>query len=231
MRILLLILFSVFLASSIFAKPKYNLGTKTSSSSGEFGLKYVHVYNKTTTSNSFKENFDGIGLHIGKALVDNSGFQTYMGLNFENLWLGKERNKVDNYIYKTVSVANSIGPYIKVSIGNNFRIFGVASIGIINFTGKTISKLHPAYSNETIFWDDRKVNTIVTNTNYYKGLGFGIRIGWLELSVTNNSILPTKILDPGTIEMDNSGNLTSYSLSNSPNNIWMMSFTFSPIIH
>jgi hypothetical protein len=164
-------------------------------------------------------------------LVDIPGFQTYIGLNYENLWLGKERKRVDNYIYKTESVANSIRPYLKVSIGNNFRIFGIASIGIITFTGKTISKLHPGHSQETIFWDNRKVNTIVTNTNTYKGLGFGIRIGWIELAMTNNTILPTKILDPSTIEMDNLGNLTNYSLCNSPNNIWMMSITISPIVH
>ena len=215
----------------MWAKQKDTHQAHTSETSGEFGLKFTHSYNLSLGSSTYKNNFQGIGVYLGKGLIDTKRFQTYIGINYDNFWLGKERKRVDSYIYKTVSNANAFGPYLKISIGEKFRIFGVGSIGVINFTGKYIYKLHPIESHETIFWDDRHVKTLVSSSEFYQSFGFGIRYDWFEFAVTNNQINPSRILDPDNIEMDKLGNLNNYGITNGPNRIWTFSITISPIIH
>ncbi|MFY8021232.1 MAG: hypothetical protein ACOVP1_08540 [Bacteroidia bacterium] len=221
----------LFFCLDIHAKQKQVNKKKDSQTSGEIGFKFTHHYNQSLGSSTFKNNFQGMGIYLGKAIIDSKGFQSYIGINYDNFWLGKERKRVDDYIYKTVSNANAFGPYLKVSVGEKFRLFAVGSIGVINFSGKYIYKLHPSEGHDSYFWDDRHVKTLVSNSEFYQSLGFGFRYDWFEFAVTNNQINPSRILDPASIEMDKLGNLNNYSITNGPNQIWTFSITISPIIH
>jgi len=170
----------------------------------------------------------GFGFNLGGKLIDVKHTQIpimwSLGINFDYLWYGGEQTWVDIYSVNVNSNAYGWAPYTILEFGGlgDFKLYGIGMAGFYYYAGKykvdwetsTVGVSSTSQSHEENFAPDWSLFT---------GIGGGFRVKIFDVRVIANFGTNVNMLDPGSFNLDSSGQLSDYKTIHTNTNKFIVS--------
>lgn len=197
----------------------------------DVGGRLIYAKNQGTFGTRFGEDAIGFGFNLGYNLGIlqrvNIPVEVNVGLNFDYLWFGGKSSTSGIYDININSNAYGWSPYLKLALDNPVIMpYFYATAGYRFFRG-TNKVTFECIDNQ----GDRQTSVNRTNFSsdfsFFSGIGGGVVFKIVDVSLVYNAGRDANIVDPSSIVIDNSGNLTSYNTVRSITDMWLLSLGIS----